>query len=351
MSLLTRLCLCFCIIFSSSTFTFGCSAFLIQDDNHTLFGRNYDWNRLTKPLISINRRDIAKKAIPFFITTKSAEWSSKYGSVTFCKGDTALPSDGMNEKGLVIAILATPPTKIIEDDDRLGVGMLEWIQYMLDTCATIQDVVNADKKVRLASTGLLQHYFISDRNGDSALVEFHEGKTVFYRDQSLPVKVATNSFYDESIEALQSGKEYLKNDKDSLARFVNLSKSVDNCTAKTIDEKINCAFDMLKMVSRHSEKSKTEWSVVYNIKEGRIDFKTFDSNNVCTIDLKQIDFSHDAERKLMRLNQKKNGNVLPLFEPWTASVNYDSILRAIDSIPKKLESERKGLKLYLEQFK
>ena len=79
-----------------------------------------------------------------------------------------------------------------------------WVQYQLDTCATIEEVMANDGRVRIADT--VDHYLICDRLGVCAAVEFLEGKTVFHTGDAMPVKALANIAYQKAVASWQAGR-------------------------------------------------------------------------------------------------------------------------------------------------
>merc|ERR1712060_990824 len=99
----------------------------------------------------------------------SARWTAKYGSVvssvngwlstmfssrTGAKFDFEKDgaSDGINEKGLAAHLLYLEATKYAEDSEesRAGVSYLRWVRYLLDTCASVEEAMEAMRHVRVA---------------------------------------------------------------------------------------------------------------------------------------------------------------------------------------------------------
>ena len=103
----------------------------------------------------------------------------------------------MNER-LVLSTMALGATEPPQPDQRpsLDWGKL-WMQYILDTCATIEDVIAANDLVRIAHT--VDHYLVTDRSGNAMVVELLEGEMVTHSGGELPVAALTNTSYQDSI--------------------------------------------------------------------------------------------------------------------------------------------------------
>ena len=110
-----------------------------------------------------------KIALPF-PGEVSAQWVSEYGSVTFNAIAREEPIEGINEKGLVIAGLWLDNTQLPIPDNRPAVDDMQWIQYMLDNCADIDEVIAEVNNVRISNQSQARlHYFLSDAKGNFAL--------------------------------------------------------------------------------------------------------------------------------------------------------------------------------------
>jgi len=164
-----------------------------------IFGRNYDWVT-DAGMVCTNLRGLSKTSM------KAAEGStislvSQYGSITFNQYGKEFPTGGMNEKGLVVELMWLDETKYPKPDARPAVDVLQWVQYQLDNCATIDDVVATDKKVRIAAVGNTPlHYLVADAKGNAATIEFLDGKMLVHKGSDLPFPVLTNDDYASSLE-------------------------------------------------------------------------------------------------------------------------------------------------------
>src|SRR3954470_18951212 len=143
--------------------SFACTTFFINKDGQLVFGRNYDWVTETG-VVHTNLRDQVKTSLPLE-NGKTTSWISKWGSVTFNQYGKEFPNGGMNEKGLVIELMWLDKSKYPAKDKRPGLTVLQWIQYQLDNCASIEEVIATDKIQRIVSTGTPQHYLVADAKG------------------------------------------------------------------------------------------------------------------------------------------------------------------------------------------
>jgi choloylglycine hydrolase len=83
------------------------------------------------------------------------------------------------------------------------VHVTDWVNFVLDTCATVDDVVVAREGVRIASDwvhgqNLGVHLVVEDPSGDSAVLEPVDGALVIHHDAD--IRVVTNApAYPEQV--------------------------------------------------------------------------------------------------------------------------------------------------------
>src|SRR5690349_900031 len=77
-----------------------CTTFCMNVEGRVVFGQNYDWET-RNGRIMINKRSVARQSL----TQRPAFWVSQYASITFNQYGRDFPSGGMNEAGLVVALM------------------------------------------------------------------------------------------------------------------------------------------------------------------------------------------------------------------------------------------------------
>src|SRR5579871_2714145 len=128
----------------------ACTAFELNPQggkHHVVFGRNYDWP-VEVGLVLVNKHDMKKTAL-LMNGGRPATWTARYGSLTFNQFGRDLPNGGINEAGLVIEVLWLNETGYAAPDKRPSLNALTWIQYQLDTAASVADVLASDRQVRV----------------------------------------------------------------------------------------------------------------------------------------------------------------------------------------------------------
>ena len=61
----------------------------------------------------------------------------------------------MNEAGLVVSAMGLEQTEYPAPDARPAISAFQWIQYQLDTAATVADVIASDAELRISNSDLL----------------------------------------------------------------------------------------------------------------------------------------------------------------------------------------------------
>jgi choloylglycine hydrolase len=133
-------------------------------------GKSYDWS-LGHGAVVANPRGLAKRALVSARGERPAEWVGRYASVTFNQYGREFPNGGMNEAGLVVEIMWLASSRTPPRDGRPVVNELQFIQYLLDTSATVDDVLRAATAVRVVPVHAKVHYLACDRHGACAALE------------------------------------------------------------------------------------------------------------------------------------------------------------------------------------
>lgn len=314
-----------CFSFNS---TLACTTFCLKNKGEVLFGKNYDW-MIGDGMLFVNKRGVSKTSA-LEDEKNLAKWVSKYGSVTFNQYGWESPSGGMNEAGLVIELMWLDDTQYPKADDRPAIDVLEWIQYNLDTAATADEVIKNSETVRIASPIKL-HYLVNDKNGNSATIEFLDGKLAAHTGEKLPFAALANDTYKKSLEYSQ--KMTMTAGEGSLDRFsraASKTKEFEMRQPKTEKEAIDYAFGILSNVAQTNS---TQWSIVYDQKRGRIYFRTKQMPQIKSVDIKTFDYECGSEVKILDMNSKESGDVASLFKEYTRAANRDLIERSFNGTP------------------
>lgn len=330
--------ICLCLIPQSSH---SGTIFCIDKGDQLLVGKNQDWI-VDDCLILINKRGVKKTAVISHTQASSdqpASWISKYGSLTFNQYGREIPAGGINEAGLVVQSAALKETKYPASDNRAAIGAGPWQQYMLDNFNTVEEVIESHSKIRIkdpqGTPG--RHFFVTDKMSNCAIIEFIDGKMVYYANEKMPVNVITNSTYSKSIEFWKRGKLPDHDPYRSVDRFVSTANMLKNNDPKK--SAIEYAFEILQNVSLgeieeidgvkvRSFGVATEFSIVYDIKNLRIYFSTLENQNIRSINLNSFDFSCKKPVKVLDIQSDLSGDVTKKFIDYTHEINRKLVSNA-----------------------
>jgi len=308
-------------------------------DNDVITARSMDWKLDIATNLYIFPRGMARtgEAGP-----NSIRWTSRYGSVISTGYDIST-TDGMNEAGLMANLLwlvesEYPP---FGKGSKPGLTIAAWAQYVLDNFATVEEAVaelrkepftivtdNVPGEHRLATL----HLSISDATGDSAIIEYVDGKQVIHHSRAY--QVMTNSpIFEEQLALAEYWKQiggvtFLPGTNRSADRFARASFYV-NAIPKSEDPVTALAsvFSVIRNVSvpfgittpNEPNISSTRWRTVADHKRKLYFFESALTPNTFWVDLKKVDFSPVA--KVLRLDLGKDqrnvfaGEALDAFRP------------------------------------
>jgi penicillin V acylase-like amidase (Ntn superfamily) len=269
-------------------------------------------------------------------------WTSKYGSV-IASGYDISTTDGLNEKGLMANVLWLVESQYPQrSNGKPGLAISLWAQYVLDSYATVAEAVAAlerepftlvtdklpgeDRKATL-------HLSLSDASGDSAIVEYIEGKQVIHHGRQY--QVMTNSpVFDQQL-ALNSywqqigGTVMLPGTNRASDRFTR-AKFYINAIPKSEDPRVALAsvFSVIRNASvpfgittpDEPNISSTRWRTVADHKRRLYFFESALTPNTFWVDLNDVDFSAETGQvlKLDLGPDQRNvfaGNALAQFKP------------------------------------
>lgn len=235
----------------------------------------------------------------------------------------------MNEQGLVVELMWLSDSRYPAPDKRPALSVLQWIQYQLDNCKTVEEVIATDKNVRIADTGTPQHYLVADNKGRVATIEFLDGKMVVHTGKNLPYPVLANSTYQSSLQSLKA--TFFQNEEpgfqaNSGDRFSKACSMVQQYTKTDMKKPIvDYSFDILKKVSQGSF---TKWSILYDITNKKIHFKTEGYQQLKSFDLAAFNFSCTSKPLAFNMNQNAAGNITKRFSTYSDAVNSKALKQA-----------------------
>lgn len=312
----------------------ACTTFCLSRGDEVVYGKNYDWQNGNGYLM-VNQRGAAKTAL-VGPPDRPASWTSRYGSVTFNQWGREFPSGGMNEAGLVVELMWLDGTRYPERDARPALGALEWIQYQLDNFARVSDVVAQAARTRIVSAAPL-HFLVCEKTGRCATVEFLGGRLVAHHGSKLPVPALANHSYEDSLEFLKSrraaeegGEERITGGRGSLERFARASAMMEDYASRTETTPVQYAFEILDRVAQGSF---TQWSIVYDLRRGRVHFKTRANRSERSVDLRALDFACGGALRMIDLEAPGAGDVTRRLGAYTPEKNRALVFQSYETTP------------------
>jgi choloylglycine hydrolase len=308
-----------------SSAAYACTRFVYHGANdEVITARSMDWKTDVGTNIWMFPRGMRRsgEAGP-----NSIQWTSKYGSV-IASGYDISTTDGMNEAGLVANVLWLVESSYPKYDGRTpGLSIAAWAQYVLDNFATVDEAVDALAKEpftivtdnvpgdnKLATL----HLSLSDAGGDSAIIEYIDGKQVIHHNRDY--QVMTNSPTFEKQLALNEywkeidGTVMLPGTNRASDRFARAAFYV-NAIPKSEDpvEAIASAFSVIRNVSvpfgistpDQPNISSTRWRTVADQKRKLYFFESVLTPNIFWVDLTKLNFSEETG-KVMKLDLGPN---------------------------------------------
>jgi len=295
-------------------------AVYLGPDGMTATGRTMDWREDPQTNLYIFPRGIERRGAA---TGDTLFWKSKYGSLAAAGYDIGI-CDGMNEKGLVANLLFLPETVYERPDDtRPVMGLSIWTQYVLDNFATVAEAVEALSKdaFRIDAPDLPNgvkarlHLAISDPSGDSAILEYIDGRLTIYRGRQYQVltnspaynlQLAINDYWKQI-----GGLTMLPGTNRSSDRFVRASFYI-NAIVQTADPTIAvpAVMSVMRNVSvpygistpDSPHIASTRWRTVADQKNRVYYFEPTLSMETFYVDLAKVDFSEGTPERMLTLS-------------------------------------------------
>ncbi len=306
----------------------ACSTFKLQKGSRLVYGHNLNEGDMGVPgLLFINKRGTYKTGRSWseIITLEeknpsSFTWISRYGSVTFNNFGRDLPDGGMNEAGLFIWEM-NEDAAYPNDKDLPLLNQMSWMQYILDNCASTEEALHCAGEFAIDGWGW--HFFIGDREGHTAAVSFRDGKAVVYTGEDMPVPALFNTPYDRELELLRyfrgTGGDYEADIRDpKVPRFVRARQMME-----TYDPGTDPVEYGLQMLADLRVDDDPEWSVLFNVRTGKVYFRTRLNPAVKELSLTDTDFTAVSPVLVMDMDQAKGGDVRSRLVPYTAQLMSD----------------------------
>jgi len=277
---------------------------------------------------------------------KGMVWKSKYGIVGADAFGETLIGGGMNEKGLGVSMLYLPSFTTYQEvgpqDDGKIIGSWQAASYLLSQFATVAEAREGLAQIKVSRVAWEKwggiappvHFRVDDPTGACIVVEYVDGKLNIHDN---PLGVMTNSptfdwhminlrnymnlsATDVEVRPLReiklaktgvgSGMIGLPGDGTPPSRFVRAVALTQAAVPPENDEEaliqainISHALTFVKGLSRDIVNGKevanyTQWTLMGDLTNGRLYFRTYDNADWKMVDLKKVDFGAAAAKHI-----------------------------------------------------
>lgn len=221
-----------------------CSVFAFRNKESVLFGRNYDM------------------LFEFKKFTESSLIAPQGKFAYISQSDVFIGrSDGINEKGLAVAMSFVNGTRI-----QPGVSFHFIVRRVLEECESTQQAVELIQDAHVSSAN---NFLIADRSGDLAVVESCPQKAMVRKPKSDENFISiTNQFQLAEMKSFDDGGvEWSK----SIERYEGLERQLKGMSSIDLDRAKEVLSDECVCLDLKKQGFGTIWSVVSNLNELRIE--------------------------------------------------------------------------------
>lgn len=229
----------------------GCSAFTAcNTEGDLLFARNMDCECAIPMRIQLNNNDCYKSLA--FLTMAELDWNEDSYDTLEIDAKLTLaapysPKDGINEYGLAVACL-TDAKAIYPKHNKITLFDETLPRLILDKAKTVDEAIQLVGNYNLFYIIAPLHFLVADANGDSAVIEFINGKMVINK-KSKDYQIVTNFTLHNNPNHEGFGKD----------RFENIESELEKRHGIVSEN------DALELLKKNVIPGDEQWSVVYNL--------------------------------------------------------------------------------------
>lgn len=262
------------------TSLFGCGTLAVKNnDGEYIFGRNFDWGKCDALIIISENKNYYSSISTVNMDFLKQGIGGLYGGLSDEIKTTAAmyaPLDGMNEKGLCVAVNMIQDRESIEQNtDKSDITTTTAVRLLLNKAADVDEAVEILKNYDMhSSMGMMVHFAIADSSGKSVAVEYINNEMIVTE-----TPIVTN-FY------ISDGDKYGIGTQQSHERYEILAKTLAENSNMTMQDVANALDSVSKdnfngVPERKSGRTKsdfceqseqkrltrfesTEWSAVFN---------------------------------------------------------------------------------------
>ena len=304
----------------------ACTEFKLSEGGQSVIGHNFDWAN-PYAFIVINPAGIKRHSGNMDSHFKPLEWVSKYGSATVNLAGPdrqVIPQavvSGLNQLGLSASILWLESAEYPSVPAQPVVGTSQWVQYFLDNAKTVAEAIQLARHVEVEPTvfhgqKIAVHLMIHDAGGDSAVMEYLNGKLNIYHQKKLPIPALTNTSYLESTQLLKQyqgfgGDAPLPGGYFTKARFVLAANFLKNLPPPhSTQQAVASAFNGLGyLIEIPGSSNPTVWSSVYDLTNRILYYRTIDNQQIRFVHLDHFNLAKGQPVRIMSMTNDFVGDV------------------------------------------
>ena len=215
------------------------------------------------------------------------------------------------------------------DESRPGLNIANWLQYYLDNFATVKEAVAFTEKAPFQivtatfdGRSVTSHLALEDPTGDSAVIEYIDGKPKVYHGRRYAVLTNSPPF-DRQLEQLAryrgfGGDDPLPGSTEAADRFVrgayyleHLPRPADRreCVAGVLSVMRNLAQPFGTPDPARPNISPTRWRTVCDLTNRVYYFESSLNPNLVWVELKELDFAAGAPFRKLDLRHDRDAHV------------------------------------------
>ena len=332
-------------ILACAEFRHTCSTISLHKNETMLVGHNLDEYIPCPGLLIVNKRGVFKQSVsykdlrpwPFRPgNLPRIQWTSKYSSITYNVMGRDFPDGGMNEAGFYVGEMSLVGSVYPKDSGLVKLYHNVWIQYLLDNFATVPEAL--DTLSRVTVDGHCQwHFYLCDREGRTAMVEFLDGKTTVYQGAEMPVKVATNYTYSSCVKMLGTYQGFGGSKPLELTRPTSESKDLRFHHAALMLRQVEtgqreATVDQVFAIMEQMFMANNRWCLVFDLRNNLLYFNTNESRKRKSLSFSAVDFSPNGPVLAMDINLDRGGDIVQELTPLGAERNRAYVSRFLKGI-------------------
>jgi len=311
----------------------SCSTYMIAKGDSILIGHNLDDYIEVPGIVVINKRNVHKTNISYKDIRKGwknnsprISWISKYGSITYNTMGREMIDGGLNEAGFYIGEMTLMETQFPTDETTPKIYHNFWMQYFLDNYGSVDEMMQNLDKVMIDGH-CKWHFFVADKQGNSATIEFLDGKTVIHVNQTMPHKILCNSTYSSDLDSLKLYQGYggerpiNLNDKENTKRTVRATEFLNLYEKNPQKPMVEAGFELLSLLDLGNNK----WQVLYDLSTMKMYFRSYKSELVKELSFSSFDFTNGNPQLFLDIHTNIEGDVSNNFSILTDKISKQYI--------------------------